>query len=148
MTTTVVVDTSGILALLDHDHPAHDRLAGLIRAETWDLVLTPLVVAEADYMVLTHLGVAAARSLSSDIAAGAYSLAPWAAADHAAATEVSAGVHDYIGITDAANVVLAGRHRTTLMLTLDQRHFRMLRPLTGGAAFTLLPDDWPVPEVT
>ena len=37
-------------------------------------------------------------------------------------------------------VVLAGRHGTTCLLTLDERHFRTVRPLTGRS-FTLLPAD-------
>ena len=36
---------------------------------------------------------------------------------------------NYIGITGAANIVLADRYRTTRLLTLDQRRFRRLRPL-------------------
>jgi hypothetical protein len=48
---------------------------------------------------------------------------------------------DHIGITDAANVVLADRYRTTRLLTLGQRHFRRLRPLWGADHFTLLPYD-------
>jgi uncharacterized protein len=140
--TAAIVDTSAVLALLDQDHPAHPQLAALVRDEPWELVLTPLVVAEADYMLVTRLGDAAARAFGADVAAGAYTLGPWSASDHAAATQVSAQHHDYVGVTDAANVVLAARYQTTRMLTFDQRHFRMLRPMVGGDAFTLLPDDW------
>ena len=140
--TAAIVDTSAVLALLDQDHPAHPRLAALVREQPWELVLTPLVVAEADYMLVTRLGVAAARAFGADVAAGAYTLGPWSARDHAAATQVSAQHHDYVGVTDAANVVLAARYRTTRVLTFDHRHFRMLRPMVGGDAFTLLPDDW------
>jgi hypothetical protein len=43
---------------------------------------------------------------------------------------------DYLGIADASNVILADRHRTTTILTLDQRHFRCLRPLWGASHFT------------
>jgi hypothetical protein len=39
------------------------------------------------------------------------------------------------GIADASNVILADRHRTTTILTLDQRHFRRLRPLWGRHPF-------------
>jgi len=46
---------------------------------------------------------------------------------------------NYIGVADASNVVLADRYRTTTVLTLDQRHFRRLRPLWGADNFTLLP---------
>jgi hypothetical protein len=47
------------------------------------------------------------------------------------------------GITKAELVrrVLAARLQTTRVATLDERHFRALGPLTGEAAFTLLPAD-------
>jgi hypothetical protein len=47
-----------------------------------------------------------------------------------------------IGLTDASLVVLAERLGTTDIATLDERHFRTLRPLAGGVdAFRLLPAD-------
>ena len=78
------------------------------------------------------------------MAAEAYELPEWTAADHAAALDVinqNSDDSNYIAITDAANVVLADRYRTTHLLTLDQRHFRQLRPLWGANHFTLLPYD-------
>jgi hypothetical protein len=38
------------------------------------------------------------------------------------------------------NVALAAAYGTAAMFTTD-RHFRMVRPLTGHTAFRLLPDD-------
>ena len=37
--------------------------------------------------------------------------------------------------------VLAERYGTRDILTLDERHFRALRPLTGAGHFRLLPTD-------
>ena len=45
-----------------------------------------------------------------------------------------------IGLADASIVVLAARYGTTRVLTLDERHFRVMRPL-NGKAFTILPAD-------
>jgi hypothetical protein len=45
-----------------------------------------------------------------------------------------------IGITDASLVVLADRYGTRDLLTFDERHFRKVTPLQGGA-FRLLPLD-------
>jgi uncharacterized protein len=78
------------------------------------------------------------------VAAEAYELPEWTAADHSVALDVinkNSDDGNYIGIADAANVVLADRYRTTRLLTLDQRHFRRLRPLWGADHFTLLPYD-------
>jgi predicted nucleic acid-binding protein len=43
-----------------------------------------------------------------------------------------------IGVADASNVVLAERYRTRTIVTLDRRHFDVLRPLSGGR-FRILP---------
>ncbi|WP_348771312.1 hypothetical protein [Streptomyces sp. RKND-216] len=38
------------------------------------------------------------------------------------------------------NVALAAAYRTDTVFTTD-RHFRMMRPLTGHSSFRLLPED-------
>ena len=43
-----------------------------------------------------------------------------------------------IGITDASLVVLAARYDTNTILTLDHRHFDVLRPRHGGG-FRIVP---------
>ncbi len=45
-----------------------------------------------------------------------------------------------IGLADASIVVLAQRHGTRDVLTLDERHFRALR-VSGGKRFRVLPAD-------
>jgi predicted nucleic acid-binding protein len=45
-----------------------------------------------------------------------------------------------IGLADASIVVLAARYGTARVLTLDERHFRAMRPLQPDA-FTILPAD-------
>jgi predicted nucleic acid-binding protein len=48
-----------------------------------------------------------------------------------------------LGLSDASLVVLAERLDTIDLATLDERHFRVVRPLAGGEAFRLLPRDLP-----
>jgi len=142
--TALVVDTSAILASLDEAYAEHQAVAAILASETGTLSISPMVIAEADYMLYTRLGAAAARQFAADVAAEAYDLAEWTADDHAVALDVinrNSDDGNYIGVTDAANVVLADRYRTTRLLTLDQRHFRRLRPLWGADYFTLLPYD-------
>ena len=45
-----------------------------------------------------------------------------------------------IGLADASIVVLSRRYRIVELLTLDERHFRVLRG-PGDIAFRLLPQD-------
>jgi uncharacterized protein len=140
---TIVVDTSAVLALYDEDQAGHSGVARIVGAASEVLAISSFVVAEADYMLHTRLGAEAARTFARDIVVEAYELADWNAADHAVAVSVIEryGGKDYIGITDAANLVLADRYRTTSLLTLDQRHFRSLRPIWGADHFRLLPYD-------
>ncbi|HEV2344977.1 MAG TPA: PIN domain-containing protein [Actinocrinis sp.] len=140
---TIIVDTSAVLAALDEDQDGHRAVVAALKAAHGEpLVVSPMIVAEADYMLYTRLGADAARAFARDVAAEAYELASWDAEDHAVAVDLTTGYRDaYIGVADASNVVLADRYRTTRLLTLDQRHFRVLRPLWGANAFTLLPFD-------
>jgi len=45
-------------------------------------------------------------------------------------------------VADASVAVIAAKARTTNLLTLDERHFRCIRPL-WGEVFSLLPADAP-----
>lgn len=136
----IVLDTSGVLAALDRDSDAHERAARILRADP-DRILSPFVLAELDYLVGTRVGRRAAADLLEDVAAGAYLLAPFSAADVREARQVIARYDDLgIGLADASLVVLAARHRTDRILTLDERHFRALRT-ASGAPFAVLPAD-------
>jgi hypothetical protein len=46
-----------------------------------------------------------------------------------------------LGVTDCLNVVLARNYGTVKLFTLDERHYRAVRPLAHGPAFALLPKD-------
>ncbi len=142
--TAIIVDTSAILAIFDEAYTEHRAIAKVVADTSTLLVVSPMVVAEADYMLAARLGPRAARQFAGDVVSEAYDLAEWSSADHADALSVierQGDDGDYLGIADASNVVLADRHRTTTILTLDQRHFRRLRPLWGADHFTLLPYD-------
>jgi hypothetical protein len=45
-----------------------------------------------------------------------------------------------LGLADCSLIALAQRYRTTRILSFDQRHFRAVTPLEGGA-FTIMPVD-------
>lgn len=97
------------------------------------------VVAELDYLVGTRIGVAAELAVLRELAGPGYELAEVDAALLAAAADVVEQYADLnIGVTDASIVVLAQRHRTDRVLTLDRRHFDVLRT-ADGSSFTVLP---------
>jgi len=137
----IIADTSGMLAALDPDEVHHAACRAVVEGATAPLVLSPLVLAELDYLVSRKLGQDAELAMLDDVAAGAYYLAPFDSGDVAAARRVADRYRDLlIGAADASVAVLAERHRTVDILTLDLRHFRAIRN-SKGRPFRLLPAD-------
>ena len=135
----MIVDTSALLAFFDTDEPDHDAVSRIIDAATEPLVVSPYVVAELDYLVGPRLGVAAELAVLTELAGGAWDLAAFGTEDLAEATSVVEHYADQsIGVADASNVVLAARHQTRIIVTLDRRHFEVVRPL-DGSRFAILP---------
>ena len=135
----IVADTSGLLALFNRREPAHEAVRAIVAAEAEPLVVSPFVIAEVDYLVSTRLGIEAELAVLTELAGGAYHL-PAMPADlvDRARTVIERYRDQRIGITDASLVVLAEEYRTHSVLTLDRRHFDVLRPLDGGE-FHVLP---------
>jgi predicted nucleic acid-binding protein len=139
----ILLDTSGVVAALNRRQPQYGTVRRSLEASRPPLVLSPFVLAEVDYLLAERAGFDTQRIFLLDVASGAYELAPFDAADVAAAVEVIERYSDQkIGVADASIVVLAGRYRTNRVLTLDERHFRALRTPAGGR-FTILPADEP-----
>ena len=137
----IVLDASGLFAALDRDEPDHEAARAALEADPGPLILSPFVLAELDYLLIRELGIEFELSVLREVAAGAYTLAPF---DEDAVGEAEAVARRYadlrIGLADASAVVLAGRYGTNRILTLDERHFRALRTPTGRA-FEILPAD-------
>lgn len=128
----MIVDTSGLLALFDRDEPDHRAVAAIIETESPPLVVSPFVAAELDYLVATRLGTPAELAVLKELAGGAWDLPAFTSDDLAVAHALIARYADQsIGLADASNVVLAARYRTRTILTLDRRHFDVLRTLSG-----------------
>jgi predicted nucleic acid-binding protein len=136
----VIIDTGVMVAAYDDRDPDHDRVKAALLAHNGPMIVSPYVIAEADYLILDRHGVATELAMLRDLHGGAWDLAGFDKQDLSDATAVLERYDDReIGITDASIVVLAKRHRTKTVATLDHRHFEMLRPLDGGH-FTIVPD--------
>jgi predicted nucleic acid-binding protein len=139
----IVLDTSGLLAAIDRSQRMHSSCAGVLAAQPGPYLLSPFVLGELDYLLGTRVGLAAQDALLQEVERGAYRLEPFLAADVAAARRTLAKYSSlHIGIADASLVVLADRHGTRDILTLDERHFRALRN-EKNKPFRLLPADGP-----
>jgi uncharacterized protein len=133
-----IVDAGPLYAVLDADDRNHQRSVEVLQRRDLELVIPALVVAEVTYIAGRRLGptieAAFLRGLESfQIEAPAPDEWP----------RIAALVEQYrdfpLGGTDASVVSLAERFETDLIVTLDRRHFRAIRP-RHCAAFRLLPD--------
>ena len=137
----MLLDTSGLLAALDVRQPAHDGAKAAIERASGPLALSPFVLAELDYLITTRVSTSAAVSLLTEVGAGAYRLEPMDAADITEAVEIIDRYRDLeLGLADASVVVLSRRYDVTDVLTLDERHFRVIQG-SRGRPFRILPAD-------
>lgn len=135
----IVLDTSVVVAFMNRRDDDHEQVAAWMAATEEELLTTPLIVAEIDHLVSRAGGTGAARAFYEDLSSGAYVVEWWPEAIFE--TVATASKRQDVGLADASLVALAARLNTTRVATLDERHFRTARPLTGEAAFTLLPAD-------
>lgn len=135
----IVLDTSIVVAFMNRRDGDHERVVEWMEMVEEELLTTPLIVAEVDHLVLRAGGSDAAQAFYDDLISDAYVVEWWPEA--VAETVTVAKKYEDIGLADASLIALAARFETIRLATLDERHFRSVRPLTGEAAFALLPAD-------
>jgi predicted nucleic acid-binding protein len=145
MTAAVAIaDTSALLAVFNRSDAEHSACVAA-RAQIGHLVVSPLVLAELDYLVSAKVGADAALAVLGHIMDKVdirrYEVPAVSGHLRAASALMAKYKHLNIGLTDAMNAALAAGFRTNVIFSLDRRHFRAVRPLTGQAHFRLLPDD-------
>jgi predicted nucleic acid-binding protein len=137
----LVLDTSGLLAALDGTQRFHAAAREALSGHEGALLLSPFVLAELDYLLSTRVGRSAEVALLGEVGRGTYRLESFSEDDVADVAGVIERYADLgVGLADASNVVLANRHGTSDILTLDERHFRVLRG-ARDRPFRLLPAD-------
>ncbi len=126
---------------MDRDDANHELVDAWMRTQEDELVTTPLMIAELDHLVARKGGSAATSILHKNLERGAYLVEWWPDAFDETIAVAKRHESMELGLSDASLVVLAAQLQTTTIATLDERHFRALKPLSGGDAFTLLPAD-------
>ncbi|MSP59625.1 MAG: PIN domain-containing protein [Myxococcales bacterium] len=122
-----VVDTGPLYAAVDADDADHERCLEALATPGVRLVIPAMVVAETTYLVGSRLGpkveAAFLRSLERcDVAAPAVG-------DWKRIGELTERYGDFpLGGTDASVVALAERLKTEIVITLDRRHFTVIKP--------------------
>jgi predicted nucleic acid-binding protein len=125
----LICDTGGIYALYDADDAHHELVRRSVETEPGPLFLPVILLAEIDYLLQSRLGVGASLDFLKSIESGAFTLIAPTADDLTRCREL---IHQYrdlsIGIADASVVAAAERLGIPRILTVDQRHFRAIRP--------------------
>ncbi len=138
---TLLIDAAPLVALADPDEPRRGEILHALTTEPGALVIPAPTSAEIDYLLGQRFGHLARRAFLADLAAGRFTVVGLEQEEYAAIVGLEARYCDlHLGLADCALVVLADRYRTTRILSFDERHFRAVAPLQGGA-FQILPLD-------
>jgi uncharacterized protein len=125
----LICDTGPLLAALDAADPDHGPCARLLLESDEDLVVPALVLAELDYWCARRLPGGVWLVFLDDVLAGVYRVEPPTAVDLARCRALQARYDDLgLGVVDASVIALAERLGESAIATLDQRHFRAVRP--------------------
>jgi uncharacterized protein len=138
---TLILDATALVALADANEPKRQALLETLRAEPGALIVPAPVTAEVDYLLGERFGSTARRAFLGDLAAHRYEAEGLVPDDYRLVQKIELRYADLeLGLADCSIVILAARHETRRLFSFDERHFRTVAPLQGGA-FKLLPAD-------
>jgi predicted nucleic acid-binding protein len=133
-----VVDAGPLYSAASRRDTDHARCVELFNRLQARLYVPVLVIAEVAHFVARHLGSAAETALIQSLVDQTTIVSP-DADDWLRILELLRQYQDLgIGVADASVIALAERLNTDLIITLDRRHFRAVRPKHVDA-FRLLP---------
>jgi predicted nucleic acid-binding protein len=135
----LILDPGPVYAALDRGDRNHRRCRELIETATERLVIPSPILPEVDYLVSGRLGPGAFLALLADIESGAYLVLDPDPPDYRRVAELMDRYSDQdLGFVDSAIVAVAERMAEPKVVTLDRRHFAVVRPRHVDA-FDLLP---------
>lgn len=137
----LIGDSGGIYGLYDASERKHKAIRAAFEAERGLVVIPMAVLSELDYLLRKKLGIRAELDFIGDVQSGAFTLEACLPGD---LTRCAALIENYrdldLGLADASVIACAERLGTLRILTVDERHFRVVRT-SKGKALILLPAD-------
>jgi predicted nucleic acid-binding protein len=136
---SLLLDTGFLYALLNRKEKNHERVVTVARTVHEPVILPVPAITEVAYLLLRDIGSEAAADFIASLASTDLVLESPQASDYFRAAQVIQQYSDaHVDFVDALIVAMAERLAVTRILTLDVRHFAMLRP-SHCDAFELLP---------
>jgi predicted nucleic acid-binding protein len=141
----IIADTSGLIAASDKN-AAEAADCRTVLADSGAVIISPLVLTEVDHLAKSRFGSTARTAIIDSILfqvrRGRFEIPAISTDSLETARQVQRRYSALdLDLADGVNVALAAEYRTEVVLTLDRRDFRAIRPLTPHASFRLLPDD-------
>ena len=125
----MIVDTGPLVAAANDQDPDGDACRKLLRDAVGVLVVPALVVAEAGYLTERELGPRAEAAFVRSLASARFRVEAPTPVDLTRSAELVERYADLpLGVTDASLIALAERLGESDVVTLDRRHFTVVRP--------------------
>lgn len=126
---SIIADTNAIIALLNSRDKNHQIILEIVIKN--EILIPSTILPEVDYLVTKYLGENIARQFLEDLAEGAFSYLNFNNFDLRSTLRIMGRYADIpIGFVDASIVALADREKIPSILTLDRRHFSIIRSET------------------
>jgi hypothetical protein len=125
----LILDTGPLYASLDRSDADHAVCRSLIESADEPLIIPSPVLVEVDYWIHARMHGGVLVALLDDILAGAYQIADLEADDYRRIRWLCDRYEDAdLGFVDAAVLAVVERLDEPKLGTLDERHFRAVRP--------------------
>ncbi len=136
---TLIADTSFLFALTNRNDKSHSDCVAVAQSLRSRLVVPLTVLPEVAYLLDVRLGHHVMRQFIEQVTRPAWILEQIHQADLQRASAILQQYHDCrLDFVDATIIALAERIKIKRILTLDHRHFTIVRPQHCDA-FELLP---------
>ena len=123
-----ISDTGFVVALLNQSDTKHSDVIAIYQ-KYQQILLPQTVLAEVAYLVGRSAGVSTVAAFLKGLSASRFHLIPLSETDVIRVSEILEEYKDSrIDFVDATVMAIAERLKITLILTLDQRDFRLFRP--------------------
>jgi predicted nucleic acid-binding protein len=127
MISTAIVDSGPLVAAANTADPAHRACIAALQSPRLHLVIPALCVAEAAYLIHERRGARTEARFVRGLET--FDIQAPLSQDWLRIADLVEQYEDLpLGATDASIVSLAERLRTDTLITLDHRHFKVVRP--------------------